>query len=400
MKIGIAGPVDLSSLKHLFYGNPLPSVYSVPVVSMLILELWRRGHKLTVFCISTDITEITTIQGDSVCLVIIPSMKKKKLAFGFYRKERCLLTDVMNLSDCEVVHAHWTYQFGAAAVVCNKPHVITAHDAPLAILRYQIRPRIALNWILRTWVGIRTCRRANYLTAVSPATAQHVKKWFFPRNRVMVTPNGIPEEIFYRKSCSISETGRSPVIISVISWWKLKNPKNALKAFRIIRSSCGDVVYRIYGSGCDTGGEAHQWAVAHKLDKGVEFRGKIPHGQLLEQISKSTVLFHPSFEESCCMSICEAMALGVPVVAGKKSGGVPFTLDYGRAGVLVDVHSPQDIARGILCLLNDDKMRGDVAAKGKEYAWNNFTTGKMADRYEKVYRAVLNGSWDADDSEG
>jgi hypothetical protein len=32
----------------------------------------------------------------------------------------------------DILSAHWTYEFAAAAIATGIPHVVTAHDAPLA----------------------------------------------------------------------------------------------------------------------------------------------------------------------------------------------------------------------------------------------------------------------------
>jgi len=47
------------------------------------------------------------------------------------------------------------------------------------------------------------------------------------------------------------------------------------------------------------------------------------------------------------MSLLEAMHAGVPIVGGMHSGGVPWVLANGDAGILVDIRKPPEIARGI-----------------------------------------------------
>ncbi len=46
--------------------------------------------------------------------------------------------------------------------------------------------------------------------------------------------------------------------------------------------------------------------------------------QCLTTLAESVdVLVHPSLEESQCMAVIEAMAMGLPVIAGKFSGAIP-----------------------------------------------------------------------------
>ena len=42
--------------------------------------------------------------------------------------------------DPDIVHAHWTYEFALGAIESRVPTVVTAHDAPLSILRLNPTP--------------------------------------------------------------------------------------------------------------------------------------------------------------------------------------------------------------------------------------------------------------------
>jgi glycosyltransferase involved in cell wall biosynthesis len=388
MKIGIAGPVDIRLLAHLFPGKSLPDVYSFPLISKLIIELRKRGHEVTVFCGSHSITETMYVEGNGIKLYICP--RRARVAYDFYRQERQTLTQAMNDSECEIIHAHWTYEFGVAALASNKKALVTAHDAPLVILSFCLRLRIFPHWFMRTLLGIRVMHTAPHLSAVSPYISRHIEKWYFPKKKVKVTPNGIEEEIFSVAKPPERATSAPPVIISaIVGWGNRKNASNALKAFFLFRKEFADAVYRIYGNDYETNGIAHQWAKSKGLDAGVEFCGKVPHDELLNFISESDVLLHPSLEESFGMSVCEAMALGIPVVGGIKSGAVPYVLDYGNAGVLVDVRSPSKIKEALCSLIKDPLSSKELGERGQRFVKANFTLTKMVDRYESVYHEIL-----------
>jgi len=397
MKIGIAGPIDITPLRQFFPGKILPSVYSFPLIATMVLEMKARGHDVTVFCGSEEVKQTQWVHGENLTLCIIPR-RGRRMAYDFYRKERESLTEAMNESDCDLIHAHWTYEFGAAAINCNKRYLITAHDASLNIFRFMLKPRIILRWFLKTLLGIRTAHRAEYLSAVSPYVACHIERWFRPRRSVVSTPNGIQDELLNRHTGKVNH---NPVISSVLTGWgKMKNPKSALKAFRLIRKQYPDAIYQLYGGGYEKGGPAHQWAQSHGLDDGVEFVGKVAYEQVLQAMERSLVFLHPALEESFGMSICEAMALGTPVVAGKKSGAVSYVLNEGLAGLLVDVKSPAAIADGVLGLLRDQNKRVEFSQRGREFVRQNFTVTKMMDRYEAAFAAILEERWNTLETDG
>ena len=141
------------------------------------------------------------------------------------------------------------------------------------------------------------------------------------------------------------------------------------------------------------GGPAHQWAQKHRLVDGVIFKGHAP--QLVmhqEMCNKSTVLLHPALEESFGMAPLEAMALGVPVVGGKNSGAIPYLLDHGKVGVLVDVRYPLDICDALIALHSDTRKAHQLAQTGWEFARSHFTEDLMIDRYLNAYTEILRHS--------
>ena len=100
----------------------------------------------------------------------------------------------------------------------------------------------------------------------------------------------------------------------------------------------------MFGFDQETNGPAHQWAKANNIDQNMIFHGPTASNELLDFLHQSTLLLHPALEECCPLSLIEAMSFGLPVVGGDKSGGVPWVLDFGKAGLLADVTNPEDIA--------------------------------------------------------
>jgi glycosyltransferase involved in cell wall biosynthesis len=91
-----------------------------------------------------------------------------------------------------------------------------------------------------------------------------------------------------------------------------------------------------------------------------------------------------SLTEGLPIVILEAMRAGVPIVA-TRVGGVPNTLQHGRAGLLVDPSDSSDLAMGILKLVNDLPLRALLLEQGKILVRDEFSSNKMAEEYRKLY---------------
>ena len=114
----------------------------------------------------------------------------------------------------------------------------------------------------------------------------------------------------------------------------------------------------------------------------MRYLGHVSHADVLRQVREHTDAFvHPTLEESFGSSIVEAMSQRVPVIAGADSGAVPWILDDGRAGMLVDVTSPESLRSGMETMLTDTALRERFARDGYERAFSKFTLATVADQY-------------------
>jgi phosphatidylinositol alpha-1,6-mannosyltransferase len=78
------------------------------------------------------------------------------------------------------------------------------------------------------------------------------------------------------------------------------------------------------------------------------------------------------------ISLAEASACGVPVIAG-RSGGIPAAVRDGETGLLVDADRVEAVADAVEHLLGDAPLRARLGAAGRRaveshYNWNRVTS--------------------------
>ena len=397
MNIGIAGPSSWPELEPWISSNvSLPPISTFPLIGRLAALLRKRGHKITVFTTSTEVSSPQLIHGDQMKVWITP-MRQKRAAYNFYANEVAFLSEAMRSSDCEIIHAHWCYEFASAALNSGVPSLITSHDNPNEEHRFSCWTRAYPFWFLRCFLGRRILCRAPFVTAVSPYVQDNIHKITGRHTHVRVIPNGIQQALFTggRSRLDALPIKRSGFTIASVleGFGKRKNARAALKGFSLFRSQFPQSLYVLFGGDYQQDGPAHNWARNNGLDAGVLFKGRqsqgVFHPYLLDQVD---VLLHPSLLESHPMAIIEAMALGIPVVGGIDSGGVPFTLNHGEAGLLVDVRSPEAIAKALIKVYQDPHTTLSFAKKAWIFAKENFAEEIMVDRYLMAYEEVLIGA--------
>lgn len=89
------------------------------------------------------------------------------------------------------------------------------------------------------------------------------------------------------------------------------------------------------------------------------------------------------------MAIAEAMSVGLPVVAGRRTDGVAWQLDGGRAGMLVDVNDLDDMASGVIALASDRARWVEVSARARSRARELFAEETVLSGYLGAYDGVL-----------
>ena len=84
----------------------------------------------------------------------------------------------------------------------------------------------------------------------------------------------------------------------------------------------------------------------------------------------------------------EAMACGVPVV-GSNSGEIPQVI--GDAGLIVPEADPRALCGAITTLLGDNRLRMDLAARGRRRVLDCYTHRHIAEQTVAAYAAALKG---------
>jgi glycosyltransferase involved in cell wall biosynthesis len=96
------------------------------------------------------------------------------------------------------------------------------------------------------------------------------------------------------------------------------------------------------------------------------------------------VYVNSSITEGMSVTILEAMAAGLPVVA-TRAGGNPELVDDGVTGLLVQVRSAADLAHGLRRLLASPADRAAMGAGGRAKLVAEFSLDRMVQQYFRAY---------------
>lgn len=388
MHIGIVAPVSIDQIQSLFSNgqDDLPSGYQAPIISSLIQELWNRGHTLSVFTLDPTIRKPVTASGDRIKIYVgVYRTPARYRMIDFYHSERQFLTHAIQQDNCVIIHAHWTYEFALAAIASGKPHLITCRDTPLKVFLY----KHDLYRFQRLFMAVSVFKNGQNFSVTTPYMKREIDFWTSKPKTVI--PNFINRT--WCNSTIINMNDNEGVCSKIIcvnnGWGKRKNVDTMLIAFSLLRTKISNISLDLFGHDYGPNEMAEQWASKRNLDRNVTFKGFIEYEQLREILPRYDIFVHPSREESFGMTIIEAMASGVPVVAGKNSGAVPWVMDYGKAGMLVDITSADAIVNAILKLIMNKEYCNKLKITALNYVKQNFYADSVISMYEDKYQEIL-----------
>ncbi len=299
----------------------------------------------------------------------------------FFKFEIEELQAQIRANPADFIVAFWSYEYAAAALRTGIPTVVSLHDVALQILLNHRDLFRVVRWCLNYYV----VTKAKHLIANSEYTYSQLNKK--EKRKTRTIPNFYPQD--FEATIEQPVVKGNYIITTSMGFGRRKNVQQALRAFARLRARFPTLEYQLLGAGMEENGEAHQFARKHKLEDGVQFLGHLPFEEVLQRIAAAKVLLHPSREESFGMVVLEAMVTGTAVVAGKQSGYIPHLLNYGKAGLLCDILSPEDIATHVAKLLTDKSLREDIERNAKAYAKANYSEEVIINKHLEYYSQIL-----------
>jgi len=209
---------------------------------------------------------------------------------------------------------------------------------------------------------------------------------------INVIHNGVDHELFSHENRNIEIRGLKtdrPIVLFSGRPIALKGINILIKAMRMVLNETGDVHFVFAGV------EAKKKWIRMFETEGISTHysllGYIPHTEMPQLYSNSSIFILPSMIENCPFSLLEAMSSGVAVIASNV-GGIPEIIDDGIDGILIEPGNPELLAEEILFLLRNETKRKELSVNARIKILKNFTSKIMSEKIEKVYEKLLIGS--------
>ncbi len=182
--------------------------------------------------------------------------------------------------------------------------------------------------------------------------------------RVHVTPLGV-DRAWFGGADRVPPRDDPPTIVFVGLLKPHKNVARLLRAFARIRDRIPHRLVLVARHRDIRNVDRDALALARTHADRVELVQDIPFADLVSRVQSAQIAAQPSLHDGFCLPAAEAMAAGIPVLAG-RAGALPEVC--GDAAHYCDPASDDDVARALLELATDGALRTRLAAAGRRRA--------------------------------
>lgn len=263
----------------------------------------------------------------------------------------------------DILHAHYASSFGLLGALCKfHPFIISVwgsdvfefpHSSFIAkrILKYNLS-------------------KADYVMATSNALAKEAKQYC--TKDIIVTPFGVDTDVFnINKKQTLFNKG-DIVIGAIKTFEKVYGIEYLINAFAIATYKFPERPLKLVLVG--KGSCENEYRTLVK-DLGIEqktlFAGYVNHAEIASYYNSLDILVVPSVRESFGVSVLEASACGLPVIA-TNTGGLPEVVLDNVTGIIVPVQNANAIADAIERLVTDKILCEKLGGNGRKMVEENY----------------------------
>jgi len=233
-------------------------------------------------------------------------------------------------------------------------------------------------------------RRCEAIIAVSEKVKRDlVREYFLPEDKIRVVYNGVEIGKLENGKLGNSEIGKlGTTVLYLGRLAKEKGLMTLLEAVSSFQFPVSSFQLLIVGDGPEFDHLNNRMEELGLSDT-VELVGKVSYDDVAKYYQVADVFVLPSMaNEGLPMTIIEAMAAGLPVVAS-RIGGIPEAVIDGETGLLVKPGSVGDLSAALSKFLMDDELRKKMGERARKIAKEKFSQEKMVSGVLECFELIL-----------
>lgn len=274
----------------------------------------------------------------------------------------------------DILHAHYATGYGLTGALCSfKPYIISTWGSDIFLAP---KKNLLFRYILK-----HNFKKADFITATSRDLTKETS--LYTDKKVMTIPFGVDTEVFKSRK---DEKQEALTVGIVKSLEEVYGVSYLIEAFAEVCGKYGNMKLLIAGSG-PLRQSLEQLCQKLHIEDRVLFLGKIPNREIPSVLNRMDIFVMPSLSESFGVSILEAEACEIPVIA-TEVGGIPEVVHDGKTGFLVKPGDVKGISSKLELLIENSSLREEMGKYGRKYVEENYDWKDCVEKMHQLYQHV------------
>jgi glycosyltransferase involved in cell wall biosynthesis len=300
-----------------------------------------------------------------------------------------LVKSLVSKEKFDVIHAE-SFSAGLIALTLKKiikvPAVCTVHG----IYQDAWSDLLDSNWKASLYKKIERFvlfRDYDRIITVDKHFINVAKEQGFPLDKVRLISNGVDLDDF-DKHPRDDEDGEN-TFLAVGRLVPQKGLEYLLRASRILKDENIEHRILIVGEG-PLKSDLEKLAAKLGVEEEVRLAGRLKRDELLSAYSRARYFVLPSLWEGLPITLLEAWAARLPVIA-TKVGGIPDVCVHEENSILVEPKDPEALASSMSRLIGEGALSERLGREGRRIVEESYTWQKVAESTFKLYKEIVRG---------
>lgn len=229
------------------------------------------------------------------------------------------------------------------------------------------------------WVR-RVFNRCDALVSPSGFLAHFFREWGFD---VKVVPNVIQIENYTYRLRQVAQ----PNLLWMRTFHPLYHPEMAVEVLNVLRERYPQTCLTMAGQEKGLLESVKSLAARYDLLGSIRFTGFLETSGKQSEFAAHDIYLHTNRVDNMPVSIVEAAAFGLPVVA-TEVGGIPYLLKHEHTALLVKNEDVQGMAQSVIRLIEEPDLCRKLSENGRELA-ESCSWANVRPEWEKIFEKLL-----------
>ncbi len=364
-------------------------------VEQVIYELAKRqvsdGHEVHMFCCDSDKNSRIKLKEE-----LIEGIHVHRLPYWFRLSMNTFIWPSLLCKfngEFDIIHTHvsghaYILFAGFLCKFKGAKHIHTTH-CPWTDTSFRpgiLKPFLFLNDLFMNKFSFNFIDK---VIAITPWELQTLER-YIDKEKIKIIPNGV-DKILYQsiKSNNFKKRNKIKEKYMVLFFGRLnptKGPEMLAKAAINLTKKRKDISFIWVGP---DEGKAEEVEMLIKSYENMKYLGSLKgKKKIAEMYQSADVYVLPSYREGLPLTLFEAMASGLPIIASPVNG-IPFEMDEEKNGFFSDYGDIESLEKNILKILDNKKLAKKISITNKEKAIN-YNWDDIYKQYMREYNSLLN----------